>query len=196
MAGESPSTVTLTQDQFKDLIAGVAANSNPGITAETLKAILESTAHSSATAMRQSLVKENPDYNEVSPFTYPEGQLVRPAPKLRRKTYFCYAQQREETLSPQEVDAFNAITRSCTAQDGRWTATVQRDGTEEKLHVFVPNKNLDDRMGLPSLLLILRELKDGKAAVDTEHLAERVAELEAQLAAKTTGGAKAQAGAR
>ena len=191
MAGESPSTVTLTQDQFKDLIAGVAANSNPGITPEALKAILESTAQSSATAMHKSLVKEDPNPNEISCFTYPEGQLVRPAPKLRRKTYFCYAQQKEETLTPQETDAFNAITRSCTAQDGRWTATVIRDGNEEKLHVFVPNKNLDDRMGLPSLLLILRELKDGKAAVDTEHLAERVADLEAQLAAKTTGGAKA-----
>lgn len=193
MAGE---TVTLSKEQFDTLVAGVAANVNPGITPETLKAILESTAQSSANAMHRSLVKEDPNPNEISCFTYPEGQLVRPAPKLRRKTYFCYAQQKEETLTPSETDAFNAITRSCTAQGGRWTATVQKDGTEEKLHVFVPNKNLDDRMGLPSLLMILKELKDGPAAVDTEHLAERVAELEAQLAAKNPGGAKVQAGAR
>ena len=181
MAGEQTGVVAITSDMLRDLIAGVAAQINPGISAESLRAILESTAASAATNMHRTLVKENPNYSEVSPFTYPEGQAVRPAPRLKRKTYFCYAQQKEETLTPTEIDAFNAITRSCSAQDGRWTATVVKDGTEEKLHVFVPNKNLDDRMGLPSLLLILRELKDGKEAVDTDRMAERVAELEAQV---------------
>jgi hypothetical protein len=168
--------VAMTPAMLRDIIAGVAAQLNPGITADTLKSILESTANTSATAMQKSLVKENQNYVEVSCFSHPNGE------KLRRPTFFCYAKQSEDTLTTAEIEAFNAITRSCSAQEGRWTATVVKDGSTEKLHVFVPNKNLDDRMGLPSLLLILRELKDGKAAVDSEHMAERLAELEAQVA--------------
>ena len=51
---------------------------------------------------------------------------------------------------------------------------------------MVPSRTVDERMDLPgSLLLILRELKDGAMAVDPLSLAQEVSLLKEQLAALT-----------
>jgi hypothetical protein len=175
MAPAAEQPIVITRELLAELLAGVAAQANPGITPDQLTQILSSVSQSNASAMQKSLVRENQDYVEQGPFAFPGKR------KLRRKTYFCYAEQRDETLSEAEVDAFNAITRSCTARGGAWTATVLRDGTTEKLHIFVPGKTLDQRMELPSVLDILAELKDGPQAVDRSAMAERIAELEAMV---------------
>lgn len=176
MAPAAEAPVVLTRELLAELLAGVAAQANPGITPEQLTTILTSVSQSNATAMQKSLVRENQNYVETGPFAFPGKR------KLRRNTFVCYAKQNDDTLSEQEVDAFNAITRSCSARGGTWTATVMRDGTTEKLHVFFPGRTLDQRMELPSLLDILAELKDGPAAVDRTLMAERIAELESQVA--------------
>lgn len=181
MAPAAEQSVSLTRELLAELLAGVASQANPGITSEQLTQILSTVSKTSAGDMQRALVRENQNYAEEGLFTYP-GKT-----KLRRKTYFCYAEQRDETLSESEVNAFNAISRSCTARGGSWTATVVRDGTQEKLHIFVPGKTIDQRMELPSLVDILAELKDGPAAVDRLAMAERIAELEAQVS-KLAGG--------
>lgn len=89
-----------------------------------------------------------------------------------------------DQLTPREIDLLNAIDRSYTAREGRWTADLTRNGKEEMLMVSVPAKTIDDRMDLPSLELVCLELLKGQAAVDPMSLAQRVAELEKQLAEK------------
>ena len=47
-----------------------------------------------------------------------------------------------------------------------------------------PCASVDDRMELPGMVLLMQELLGGARSVDPATLAERVAELEKQLAAK------------
>jgi len=132
----------------------------------------------------RSAPRENPDYNEVSVFTHPEGQRKRPKAELSRETFFCGSRVRGDELTPAEIDAFNAITVSRTARNGTWTAEVKQNGQAQQLYVTVPSRTVDERMELPgSLLLILRELRDGAASVDPMSLAQEVAQLKERLAA-------------
>lgn len=130
----------------------------------------------------RSAPKENPNYNEVSPFTYPEGERVRPKPKLARPTFFAGARCRDEDLTPAEIDAFNSITQTRLSREGTWKAEIRQNGSAQELWIDVPVKTLDDRMNLPSLAAILLELHGGEKAADPLALAQRVAELEAKLA--------------
>lgn len=131
--------------------------------------------------------RENVNHPGISAFSYPEGELKRPKPMLKRVTYWPQGVKlNEDLLTPEEIQAFNAIDHSCTARDGSWTATVTRNGTTEILEVIAPVKTPDDRMNLPNgLLLILRELREGPESVDVGSMAARIARLEAQLAASS-----------
>jgi hypothetical protein len=163
--------------EMREMLAAQAAQlaalqaANPGTAALQLLA-------------ERSAPRENPDYNEKSVFTHPEGERVRPKAALARETFFCGSRVRADELTPAEIDAFNAITTSRTARHGTWTATVTQNGTAQELRVMVPSRTVDERMDLPgSLLLILKELKDGAAAVDPMSLAQEVARLRDQIAA-------------
>jgi hypothetical protein len=130
----------------------------------------------------RSAPKNNPNYNEVSPYTHPEGELVKPKAKLARPTFFCGGREREDTLTPHEIDLYNQFAGTRSSRNGTWTAEVRQNGSAQELYVNVPAKSVDERMGLPPLSLILFELLQGQAAADPTRLAERVAELEAKLA--------------
>lgn len=141
--------------------------------------------------------RENATDPGISAFSYPEGEREHPKPRLGRweggrfiprATYWPRGVKlREELMTPEEIEAFNAITQSCTARDGLWTATVTRSGTTETLEVHAPVKSPDDRMNLPNgLLLILRELREGPAAVDVNHMAAEIADLKRRMAAMTS----------
>lgn len=119
----------------------------------------------------------NPHYVERSVFTRPDGSRA----VLTRETFFCGNRCRADELTVNEIEAFNAITASKVVpkHNGQWTAKIVQNGTETELHVDVPSKTADDRTGLPGLLLILREIQGGSAAVDPLALAQRVAKLEA-----------------
>lgn len=132
----------------------------------------------------RSAPRDNPNYNEVSPFTYPEGEKVRPKPSLIRDSYFAGARQREDALTPGEIDLFNRFdTGIRTSRNGTWKAEVRQNGSSQELHIDVPVRTPDDRMSLPPLALILRELLEGQKAADPTRMAERLAELEKKLAA-------------
>ena len=130
--------------------------------------------------------KENVNHPAISAFSYPEGNLKRPKPSLRRLTFHCRVKQNEDLLTPEEIEAFNAFTVNCTARDGAWTAVIEKNGTTERLLIDHPAKTPDDRMNLPNgLLLILQELREGPESVDIGSMATRIARLEAQLAGQS-----------
>ncbi|MPZ20138.1 MAG: hypothetical protein GEV06_19805 [Luteitalea sp.] len=155
-----------------------------------LQPLLEKVGQTNATAMRSALVKHNPDYNEVSPFTHPEGEKAKPKAKLSRPTYFgkldfqgdreviIGAKMREDDLTPDEVDLFNRITKTCRA--GKFKAEVRDIGSGAELHVGVPLSSDDDKLSLPSLVDILLAL-NGQPTTTTD-LRKRIEELEAKNA--------------
>lgn len=169
--------------QALDKLAAAVGQPKEGLTPEVLEALLARVSQSNQQGMKDALTKER-EHPRVSAFSYPEGDIARPKPTLARETYFNGSRELEEALTPAEIDAYNAITRSTTARAGRWKADLRQNGTAHELHVSVPAKSLDDRISLPSsLLLILKELVDGPAAVDVAALAAQVKVLQAQLAA-------------
>lgn len=146
-------------------------------------------------AQRKALRPENEQHPGISVYSYPEGELARPKPPLRRETYFCGAREKADLLDPQEIELYNRFTVSTTARGGKWEATIrQRDGVESLWITCAGAHNPDSPTGpLPALTLILRELLDGPSATDPETLSQRVAQLEAALKAQLPAGVGAAA---
>lgn len=168
---EAPKVDRISQleQQIAALTAQLARQSSADMGVEAVRLLAE-----------RSAPINNPNYNEVSPFTYPEGEKGRAKPKLSRDTFFCGARQRDEELTPQEIDLFNAFTssRSLPKPYGSWTARLTRNGTAEELHVDVPAGSVDARMSLPSLAAILGELLTGDVQLSQQDL---VAQLRAEV---------------
>lgn len=161
-----------------------AAPAPAGLGAEALTAILAQQAKTTAEIAQAArpVRHSNADHLHVSAFSNPRGDLADPKPKLTRETFFNHHRESADDLTPAEVAAYNAVTHSCEARDGQWTATVRRN----QLFIHVPSHTTDERMDLPNgLVLILRELADGPKAVDPADMLVRIAALEAQLAAQT-----------
>jgi hypothetical protein len=161
-----------------------------GLSADQLKEILASTAQSAAQGMQKALKPENPTAPNVSAYnptgeakptlcyTAPDG-TVRP-----RKTFFVGAKMDADLLTPLEVALFNRFTTNKIARNGKWTATLKQNGNDQELHVYVPHKEMDQRLDLPNgLFLILRELLDGPDAVNHESIAHEVESLRREVAA-------------
>lgn len=171
-----------TNDALADALLKAMERMQPasgGLSAEQLETVLKS----SAEATRKALKPENAQHPDVSAFN-PEGERDHPRPKLRRKTFWAGTELDADELDRDEIELMNSFEHSCEARNGAWRADLKRtatDGTAE-LHFTFPSKNTDDRMDLPSMKLMLRELHGGTKAVDPDSLAKRVAELEKQLA--------------
>lgn len=173
-------------------ISKLAEQASSGVSPDQLQAMMTvasaAAANQSAESMRAVLHPQNAQHPGKSAFSYPAGDVAQPKPVLRPTAdgtpglvFFCGARQDPDQLTPAQIDLYNRFDRTRTSRDGRWRAEVAQSGD---LAVWVPCKSIDDRMDLPSLDLILIELLDGAAAIDPVSLAERVAQLEAQLAAK------------
>lgn len=168
------------------------ADQPSAMTPEQLSAIVNAAsanaANQGAESLRSVLHPQNAQHPGKSAFSHPEGDVKHPKAVLRpnkegqpgAEVFFCGARQDPDQLTPAQIDLFNRFDRTRTSRNGRWKADVANDGLG--LSVWVPAKTIDDRMDLPSLDLILIELLDGAASVDPVSLAERVAELEKQLA--------------
>lgn len=170
---EQPTEPASRTPTMEEVVGTLAA-----IQAQTLAFQQESLAED-----RRVRPRENVNHPAISAFSYPEGNLKRPKPALKRITFHCRVKQNDDLLTPEEIEAFNAFEHNCTARDGAWTATIERNGTTERLLIDHPSKTPDDRMNLPNgLLLILRELRQGPESVDVGSMAARLARLEAQLA--------------
>lgn len=152
-----------------------------GVSKDDLKEVLESNAE----GMRRALKPENARHPDISAFN-PQGERDHPKAKLRRKTFWAGIELHPDELTPLEVSLFNQVEHSCEARNGAWRAELRRtakDGQSE-LHIIFPCASVDDRMELPGMVLLMQELLGGAKSVDPATLAERVADLERQLAAK------------
>jgi hypothetical protein len=137
----TPPSVTLTAEQFQQLLAAAAGGGQAGLTAEAL-----------ANAFHKAERPENP----VAPgksFVNPRGELKTPKPKfVARKTTQNGMDLTHDTLGWEEVEALNALATTpgdylVTRADGSTTpfkVTVEKavDGkTIERLDVHFPCKH-------------------------------------------------------
>lgn len=152
-----------------------------------LKDILTETGKISAEAAQKARWPENASHPHVSVYSYPEGDILRPKPKLVRDTYFCGVREEEDRLTPGEIDAFNAIDTPREIRGGAWRAVIKTPksvGGKQTLEVYVPKDTVDQRMLLPSLHLILHELNGGPSTEDVMSLVKQIESLKSLLAAK------------
>lgn len=186
-------SINISMDQLEALLTRVMAakgDGGGGLTNEQFAETLRQTMGTQAEAFGRQLRPENVVHPGISSFSYPQGDLARPKPILKdangnpRETIFCGARQLESTLTPAEIDGFNAITGNCEARGGSWFARVKASGKgkSEVLWVHVSCADIDDRMELPSLTAILLELAAGPKAVNLDSLAAQLQDLRDQLA--------------
>ena len=160
---------------------------------EQLETLLERVGRSTAEGMRQSLKPENTEHrNESAFFTAADkakyGSFDQ-KPKLTRKTFFVGIDERDERLTPAEIEGYNALTTYKEARNGKWKAEIKRNGQHEELWVTVPFETVDQRMDLPPLILILHELNGGTSTADIHSL---VKQIEAFKKLAVSSGATAQ----
>lgn len=185
--------ISISMDQLEALLTRVMAAKSDGggggLTNEQFAETLRATMGTQAEAFGRQLRPENVVHPGMSAFSYPEGDLARPKPILQdakgnpRETIFCGARQQEPTLTPAEIDGFNAIHESCEARGGSWFARIKPSGKgkSEVLWVHVSCSDIDDRMELPSLSAILYELSSGPKAVNLESVLAQLQDLKDQL---------------
>jgi hypothetical protein len=170
------------EDKLTKILEQLASQSvNAGLSASQLEAVLTKVGLSTAEGMRVSLKPENTEHrNESAFFTVRDkakyGSWLN-KPKLTRKTFFVGAEEKDERLMPEEIEGFNAITSACTARNGKWTAKIKKNGEEDELWVDVPCETVDNRMDLPSLILILHELNGGRSTADVHSLVKQIEAL-------------------
>lgn len=158
-----------------------------GISGDDLRAILQSQTETQKALVEQSRTvrHSNPDHLHISAFSHPEGDLARPKPTFLlgkngkpREVFFNNHRENPEDLTPAEIDAYNLITATCEAREGKWTATVKSNA----VYVNVPSFTFDDRSDLPNgLVLILTELAQGPKAVSLPDLIAELTALKQQL---------------
>lgn len=182
----------------KDKETPVPAASVVGLTMEQLQAILGTIGKGSAEAMREASRqqrKENPNYPARNVF-HPAGNFDDEGQQLPPKLMFIRDVRYvgvwigrkgratdDDLLTVGEIALCNAFTANKSARHGAWTATIEHPGTDkEALNIDLGSvKTIDDRMGLPPLTLILRELLEGADAVNPESLQKQIAALKEQV---------------
>lgn len=166
-----------------DKLSTVASNN--GLSAEQLEVIMTRAGLASAEGMRLSLKPENPEPTHISAFFTVEDKARygswEDRPQLSRKTYFCGIEEKSDRLMPAEIEAYNAITEYRTARNGQWKAQIKQNGEHKELWVSVPFETLDQRMNLPSLILILLELNGGPSTADVHSLIRQIEHLKGLL---------------
>lgn len=175
--------MALVLNALIDKIAALSAQGG-GLTNDQLDKLLEKTAGTTADAFRTALIPENKVHPGISVFSYPEGDVAHPKGKLALETVFCGYRQREDNLTPEELDAVNALADGQTyeARNGLWKAWTLQNGTKRNLMIHCDEAVDRDRArDLPPMLHILLELKNGPQAVDLASLTRQLAAMKSQL---------------
>lgn len=184
--GKKAASEGVPMDQVLELIREMKGAGTPDLEA-ILTRVLGATASTSATVMQTVLNRSNANYISRSPYVRADGSECIP----RYDVFFGGTADKgkggrlpKDQFTELECDLINrfAVGDHKTARDGKWSAEALRNGTTHELIVKVPMYSQDQRSELPSFALILTELLDGQAAVTTETLVARVAELERKLA--------------
>lgn len=171
-----PNILLLTQTMAKM----VEAMQSAMISKETIGEIMSPIVKEVGATVHQARWPENVTHPHISVFSYPEGDIARPKPKLARPTWFNGVREEEDRLTPSEIDGYNALKQPLSSRGGAWRAEIKlpkaMGGTEE-LYVWVPAASVDQRMQLPSLLLIQHELNTGQNTEDVLDLIKQVEAL-------------------
>jgi hypothetical protein len=185
MEAAVPGGMSLSSHQFSELLSVLNANAAAGNTSPALEAAVQA-IQGLKSEVERTVTRSNATHPGISAFSYPEGDVAaRKAGKikaLRYETYFCGGKQSEDDLTPTEVDLYNKFERSVSCRDGRWTATIRKDGTKTQLHIWVPCKTNDDLASLPSLVAVLGELLYGAETVDPTTMMTHVIAMEREIA--------------
>ncbi len=150
----APNTVSLTFDQFKELLAqSKSSDMDP-----------QAFAEASARAHQQLNKKENDFCPEKSVYSYPEGDRERPRPEMRCDTYWCGDKVEEKSLhTVLERELMNRVSPGsylCSRPDGS-TIKVDVIGTYDhkkeltKVEFTFP---VERNMQVPSMTTWLREM--------------------------------------
>lgn len=162
------------------MTALVGAFSKVAMTPDAMRDILMEVGKSNAEMAKAARWPENAIAPGISAYSYPEGDVARPKPKLGRDTYFCGVREQETWLTPSEILAYNAIAEPRVARGGSWRAELKRGaamGAKEELFIWVPKETVDQRMDLPVLHLILHELNGGPSTQDIESIMRQLTAL-------------------
>lgn len=182
---DTPDPSPNTLDAIYALIQSLPeAMKNAGLQPAQMKEMLDAVAQGTQKAMHP----ENAVHPGISAYSYPEGDVARPKPKLTRTTYFGGRRESEEQLTPAEIDAYNAIVTPRTCRSGAWRAEIRQpthQGAKADLLVWVPDQTVDARMMLPgSLTLLLLELNGGPSTENVLDLLKQIDTLKALLTSK------------
>ncbi len=188
-----PGAMTLSSSQFSELLAAFKKQASGGNSSPALEAAVAAIQGLQGEVAR-TVRRSNARSNGISAFSYPEGDYAAAeAGKVKRltyETYFCGQRQREDDLTPTEVDLFNSFQRSMTCREDRWTATIKQNGTKKQLHIWVPCKTNDDLASLPSLIAVLGELLYGAEVVDPTLTMATIMELQKKVASLEAAAAR------
>lgn len=130
--------------------------------------------------------KNNADAPLRSVYTQYAPGDPRPKATLVREVTINGARMQEMMMTPQEVDATNALSASLpnpldkrTSRGGTYIAEV--DATGQRLKVEFPDKTIDTAMQVPaSHILLCLELTKGAAVANVNSILERMVALEKQ----------------
>jgi len=189
---EGPGGFALFGQMLTDLVGAMKSSQ---MSPETLKDILMETGKVNAEVARKARWPENATHPGISAYFTAKDMAVYGAlenkPKLNRTTFFCDILEEEERLTPTEIEAFNKLDKPSECRGGAWRAVIIRPkavGGKEELRVHVPKDTVDQRMVLPSLLLILHELAGGPSTENVYALMKQIEYLKAQLVSAKVGG--------
>jgi hypothetical protein len=153
---------TMSVTQVMELLrATVAANA---LTPDKMQEIISAVAGSVAKAANPVWWDER-TYHEKSVFSYPEGNLARPKPKLTRDVLWAGYRIDTDEMTPAEIEAVNQI-QPGSYHSGQWVVLpLDRLPVPKTLLVLFPCKDYDVRQDLrcsdgsePTMLNMCREM--------------------------------------
>ena len=195
--------VALSPEQFEQLLTTLssATDRSPELSAAVEAIRLQAeTQRAYAKEFERQVRRSNRHHPNLSAFTFdprcssclehkqhldPETQaelgFAHPKPTLTYETFFCFNRVREDDLTPIELELYNSFDADKQARDGKWTATIRKDGSKRQLHIMVPFQGLDSLVDLPSLTQILSELLYGTTVMDPTSVLVMQAAMQRQI---------------
>jgi hypothetical protein len=194
----APEAAPVTSTDMAELIRMLGEKlSAAAISPDILREIMVESQKAAAAATQKAMKPENAEHPHVSAFSYPEGDILRPKPKLTRDTFFCGIREDEDRLTPSEILAYNAFVKDMESRGGSWRAEVIKPksiGGKGVLNIWVPKDSVDQRMMLPhQLTLLLHELNGGPSTQDISSLLAQIEHLKGALAKRGMTAAELEA---
>lgn len=145
---------------------------------------------------RERVAREMPENRQspgISVYSYPEGDLKRPKPPLKCKTFWCGREETMETLTPMEIEWLNKLepgTYKVTKTDGGridFKVRVKRadSGALEEMAIVFPC-NGEHRHNHGSKVSYCRQAM-GEYIPSVDELMVELARLKEELASARTG---------